>query len=506
MRLHPQVRWTPLEEGGLALFDERTELHIALEVPPSVFESDEAAHGDVAELLEGLGMTGALPLAEVRRRQVAFRQEQARLEQSARLEEWLPRVIEQVPYYRARADAYRLPPSRPDDPLGGLPILTPILTKSALRAHFPDLWAEGIDYKEAFRSGELELVSTSGTTEERIQAIADATISRVPPGYAAVWALPPQADTPRTAVLTAPACTTQQCSRTVTDFRSRLSHETTLFLPAPEDLFAMTRADVRAIADEMWLFGPTFLFVNPVYAHWMARRAREWDIRLPPVRAVLSCYQYLSRMQKRALAYLFDAPVYNMYSATELGGCQVGVDCRRGRMHLRLDHCIVELLGGSEPVPAGALGQVVITTLAARAVPLVRYAVGDLGSPSSEPCDCELADWPCFELHGRANDCLSIDGRRVTTKMIDDLVGDVAAIDFYSCRQDADGTIELQVIPALDGSVDTKALREALAPLVDPALVRVRTVSRLEPAPSLKFPLTRRVGGRREIAPGTRPG
>src|SRR6185436_10820211 len=157
---------------------------------------------------------------------------------------------------------------------------------------------------------------------------------------------------------------------------------------------------------------------------------------LPPVKLVISCYQYLSQLQRRALERTFGAPVRNLYAATELGGCQLGLECKHGRLHVREDHCLVESVVGGRPAAAGEVGALVVSTLASKTMPLVRYVVGDLGEldgalDGQDPCDCPLSEWPSMRFHGRERDALYVNGRFFTTRDVDALVGLEAGVDFY---------------------------------------------------------------------------
>jgi phenylacetate-coenzyme A ligase PaaK-like adenylate-forming protein len=253
-------------------------------------------------------------------------------------------------------------------------------------------------------------------------------------------------------------------------------------VPISGELFSLSDAAVRGIVDEMADFAPDFLLVNPVYAHWIARRARDLALQLPPVSLVLSSYQYPSLLQRRAIEMLYGAPLRSMYSATELGGCQVGLECSRGRLHSREDHCLVEILedGGNGP------GPVIVTTLASQSMPLVRYDVGDLAIWDRKSCDCPMQHWPTFVLHGREQERLRLGDRRLTVRAIDELVSAVPGVDFYSCRQDSAG-VAFDVIPARGVTLDARRLAIEFGERLV-ARVSVHVVGRLDPSPSLKFP------------------
>ena len=63
---------------------------------------------------------------------------------------------------------------------------------------------------------------------------------------------------------------------------------------------------------------------------------------------------------------------------------------RAGGYHMRDRDLLIEILDPEtgQPVPEGQYGELVLTTLRRRGMPLVRYRTGDLGRMIAEPCAC----------------------------------------------------------------------------------------------------------------------
>ncbi len=83
--------------------------------------------------------------------------------------------------------------------------------------------------------------------------------------------------------------------------------------------------------------------------------------------------------------------------------------CKGPQHHLTSQHILLEILepASLEAVPPGEVGEMVITCLHRRLMPLIRYRVGDLARMLAEPCACGRTS-PRFELIGRADDTLCI--------------------------------------------------------------------------------------------------
>jgi len=360
----------------------------------------------------------------------------------------------------------------------------PILRKADIKENFDGLLSKSADIAKGLADGTLRIARTSGTTDERIQVISDLTIDQVPPDYEKVWDIDLAGRTPKTAVLTTPICSATECHLGKAPMHARIHREIVLHLNSTEDLFSAPEALTRNIVEELWEFRPDFLLVNPYYLMWFGRQASRLGLALPKIELILTSYQYASQIHKRGLTAMFGAPVYNSYSATELAGCMLGIECKNGRWHAYENHSIIEILGDE------TIGPVAATVFAGRLMPLIRYEVGDLARMDDADCDCPLSDWQCFEFHGRQKDRLNFSGKLFTTKQIDDLMAKVTGIDFYRCVQDSESSIVLDIIPSPGMPLPRLEIEDCLRSGLPVERLDIRQVARLDPEPSMKFRLT----------------
>jgi phenylacetate-CoA ligase len=110
---------------------------------------------------------------------------------------------------------------------------------------------------------------------------------------------------------------------------------------------------------------------------------------------------------ERAIATrVFGAPVISSYGASECGG--VSQECRSGRLHVSVDHAVVEILRrDGSPAEPDEIGEIVLTTLHNGRMPLIRYRIGDLGAYTLSPCDCGVT-LPLMSLQaGKAVDLVT---------------------------------------------------------------------------------------------------
>ena len=152
---------------------------------------------------------------------------------------------------------------------------------------------------------------------------------------------------------------------------------------------------------------------------------------------------------------LLGSRLFPHYGSREMG--MAGAICCQAHegMHLREDHIIAEIVDeAGRPLPAGAWGELVITTIGMEAMPLIRYRTGDYTRILRGPCPCGSETLRLDRVR-RKTDGLSAAG------LDEILFADPALVD---CSYTAlDGELR---IPALCcGELDEARLRERLAAL-----------------------------------------
>ena len=85
------------------------------------------------------------------------------------------------------------------------------------------------------------------------------------------------------------------------------------------------------------------------------------------------------------------------------------------------DHFISEVIDPDtgEVLPPGATGELVLTTLTKKALPLVRYRTRDITRLTREPCTCGRTSARMAKPHGRTDDMLIIRGVNVFPSQIE---------------------------------------------------------------------------------------
>jgi phenylacetate-CoA ligase len=111
--------------------------------------------------------------------------------------------------------------------------------------------------------------------------------------------------------------------------------------------------------------------------------------------------QFFSFQRQEIERYLGARPI-SAYGCSEMGA--VAGECPHGSMHIFAPHVKAEIFKDGEPAKLGEFGDLVLTTLTNRAMPLIRYHQGDMGALSPDPCPCGLPHPVIADLKARAKD------------------------------------------------------------------------------------------------------
>ncbi|MFZ5454188.1 MAG: phenylacetate--CoA ligase family protein [Pseudomonadota bacterium] len=178
----------------------------------------------------------------------------------------------------------------------------------------------------------------------------------------------------------------------------------TRLLPA----FEMSDAKVDGFIDEIRTLRPRMLFGYPsAFAH-IARHAQRQGVRMDDlgIKVVFVTSERLYDHQRTLIEQSFGAPVANGYGGRDAGF--IAHQCPSGSLHITAEDLIVEIVDREGRVlPPGESGEIVVTHLATRDFPFVRYRTGDVGvlaAPDDAPCACGRTLPVLKEVQGRSTD------------------------------------------------------------------------------------------------------
>lgn len=224
------------------------------------------------------------------------------------------------------------------------------------------------------------------------------------------------------------------------------------------------------IAAQLQRLQPDVLITYPSCAGALARLQADGTLLLRLAELWLGGEQ-LSAAQRKLAQAAFACPVRNSYGASEF--YSLAFECDQGRLHLNDDWVILEGLDAQgRAVAAGEFSQTTLLThLANRVQPLLRYELTDRVRFVPEPCSCGSA-FPVVEVRGRSDDVLTLPGARggsvtILPLVLETVMEEVAGVTQFQWLLRPDGAMELRLPAHRDDPRPTfDACRRALHTLL----------------------------------------
>ena len=165
-------------------------------------------------------------------------------------------------------------------------------------------------------------------------------------------------------------------------------------------------APIREICAELDRFKPT---VVASYATVLRALAHEKDAGRLALEPSVLWYggEWLAPMARDHIERAFGCRVAGDYGASEF--LNIAFECERGALHLNDDWVVLEPVDENyDPVPPDTpSASVLLTNLANRVQPLIRYELGDSVTRVSKPCGCGRP-FPVIRVDGRRDEILRL--------------------------------------------------------------------------------------------------
>jgi phenylacetate-CoA ligase len=156
-------------------------------------------------------------------------------------------------------------------------------------------------------------------------------------------------------------------------------------------------------------------------------------------RGIISTSMMLLDSERAVIEEVFGCKVTNRYGCEEVGLIACECPVHQG-LHINNEHVIVEILNDAgAPAALGEPGQVVVTDLLNRAMPLIRYQVEDVAVLSDRTCGCGRNSPLLERIVGRVADFLiKPDGTLVAgVSLVERTLTKIAGIDQMQIIQES---------------------------------------------------------------------
>ncbi|HXW23623.1 MAG TPA: phenylacetate--CoA ligase [Xanthobacteraceae bacterium] len=223
-------------------------------------------------------------------------------------------------------------------------------------------------------------------------------------------------------------------------------------------------------------FGASVLCSTPSYALNIAEVAAGMgvDLRNSKLRIGVFGAEPWSEAMRRDLQAQLGLKAVDIYGLSEILGPGVAAECEvaQAGLHGWEDHFLFEVIDPEtlQPLPIGAAGELVVTTLTKEALPMIRYRTRDITRLSDEPCACGRTHVRIMRVTGRDDDMLIVRGVNVYPSQVEAvLVGFPGLAPHYQLVMTRDGVLDsmtVEVELARDASLDEAARARKAAEVV----------------------------------------
>lgn len=234
---------------------------------------------------------------------------------------------------------------------------------------------------------------------------------------------------------------------------------------------------------------PQILHGLPTMLTEIAALAARDGWRPSRLRRVFTVSETLRPGARRQIESALGAPAFDLYAAAE---AFIGWECEQRRgFHLNEGGVVTEILDDEgAPAAPGTVGNVVITTLDNPAMPLVRYAIGDMAlAGDGVPCPCGRPQALLPAVIGRRVPVFLVAGRQVSPW---GAVARIAELDFvrqFQLVQPGRCQIDVRIRRRPGRAIDEQTLRRVVSEELGPELaIGVVEVEELPLLPSGKAP------------------
>lgn len=135
-------------------------------------------------------------------------------------------------------------------------------------------------------------------------------------------------------------------------------------------------------------YKPTVIFGHAHSIFIFAKFIYENKINDIKPHGIISTSMMLIPNERNLIEKVLDCKVTDFYGCEEVG--LIACECEKNEgMHLNIDHLYIEFIKeDGSPAAPGEEGDIVVTDLMNKGMPLIRYKVEDVGIPSDRKCSC----------------------------------------------------------------------------------------------------------------------
>jgi phenylacetate-CoA ligase len=169
------------------------------------------------------------------------------------------------------------------------------------------------------------------------------------------------------------------------------------------DTLDMDAYAIEQFARRMMQWQPSLIFGHAHSVYLFAQYVEQMQIKSIRPNGIITTAMVLHEHERVLIERVFECRVTNRYGCEEVS--LIACECEQHQgLHINAESVYVEVMQDDKPAPLGEPGKIVVTDLTNRAMPIIRYEVGDIGVINSRLCECGRGLPLLEKLEGRAAD------------------------------------------------------------------------------------------------------
>jgi phenylacetate-coenzyme A ligase PaaK-like adenylate-forming protein len=364
----------------------------------------------------------------------------------SRSSSFLDRALEQVAVYRGW---------RTLDPGPGYPVdcrfaAMPALTKKDLRENFPrGLMPSSMDLDRGIASGEIQIVETSGTTDDKVTNIWNQQwwdASEKASWKLNSWMEKIATGEHREAILVNPR-NVGFISDSVDLSMEKRRLSRFLYLNEKTDPLSWPQGHMDRMIEELNLFKPDVFEANPSYLARLCRYIATHRKKVFQPGIIVFTYEYPTIWHYQQIGRVFTSPMVSSYGTTETG--YVFVQCEQGCLHQNSEFCRVDFQPFKAEFGGFLTGRILVTPFNNPWSYILRFDTGDLVT-IKEDCRCACGREGGLILASiegrRVNLTLTCEGQPVTLHKLDSAISVLKDVEEFQLVQNGQTYYELALV------------------------------------------------------------
>jgi phenylacetate-CoA ligase len=219
----------------------------------------------------------------------------------------------------------------------------------------------------------------------------------------------------------------------------------------------ISEKDLANYIDAIKEYQPHLLEGLPLYLYTFSKYLIKRSIAPPTVGVIKPFGGSMTSVMKETMRKAFGCDVCDTYGCSEMGF--IACDCEKhDGLHVFMDLYHIEVCRNGKLVAPGELGKLYITDLENRAMPWIRYDIGDVGRYFVEDHGCGRKSIR-LQVEGRVEDTISNSkGELFTSDQIFDFFHGFNEVDNFQLIEKSRGNFDFLCVPNNGAHIDKEII------------------------------------------------